>query len=354
MFRKCVLMATMLLMSSQCFSQAAGGQVKRPTEPTGYDVYFYCNIGSATLYIDGASYGTVNGTRFLKTGQHSIMLEAYGYETLTSSISVNSANTSFSYTMKVDVLQQLINKMVFVEGGTFTMGATDEQGVTGKGMSADERPTHQVTLSSFYIAKYEVTQEEWEAVMGSNPSFFIGAKRPVEGVSWNDCQEFIRKLNEKTGEHFRLPTEAEWEYAARGGNRSCGYKYSGSNEIDDVGWHVNNSDGTTHDVGQKKANELGLYDMTGNVKEWCQDIYDKYSRKAQTNPEGRHIHNIENMGGYWKRSIRGGSWGDHQWYSRVSYRRSDYPNDDLYTLGFRLAQKHIRTLKIRSKVSTSK
>ena len=169
--------------------------------------------------------------------------------------------------------------MVKVSGGTFQMGATSEQ---GSYVDSDEQPVHQVTLSDYYIGETEVTQELWQAVMGSNPSKFTGSGLlPVEKVSWDDCQTFITKLNV-----FRLPTEAEWEFAARGGNSSQGYKYSGSNNIDDVAWYTNNSNSKTHEVGTKAPNELGIYDMSGNVWEWCQDWDGSYSSSAQTNPTG--------------------------------------------------------------------
>lgn len=324
MMKQYVLMATILLMPLLCFAQAAGGQVRRPAEPTGYDVSFSCNISSATLYIDGSSYGSVSGTRFLKTGPHSITLEADGYEPLTSSIVINSANTSFSFTMKEDVQQQIINKiinnMVLVEGGTFTMG----------GKYKISKPVHQVTLSSYSIGKYEVTQEEWEAVMGYNPSNFKGAKRPVENVSWDVCQEFIRKLNTITGKKFRLPTEAEWEYAARGGNKSKKYKYAGSNTAGSIAWYNNNSNNETHNVGTKQANELGLYDMSGNVFEWCQDWYGDYSSNSQTNPKGPAD---GYLGG---RIIRGGSWNSNAVH--VSFRFiSSYLRTGNSDLGLRLA-----------------
>ena len=231
-------------------------------------------------------------------------------------------------------------KMVTVEGGSFTMGATAEQ---GSDAYSDESPTHQVTLSSFSIGQTEVTQELWQAVMGSNPSHFNGGsygtnlQRPVEKVNWGDCQEFIMKLNQMTGKNFRLPTEAEWEYAARGGNRSQGYKYSGSNNIDDVAWYWDNipsqSEGTagygTQTVATKQPNELGIYDMSGNMLEWCQDWYGNYSADAQTNPTGPA------SGSYCVR--RGGSWYSIARNCRVSNRNYGNPVNCNYALGMRLA-----------------
>jgi formylglycine-generating enzyme required for sulfatase activity len=192
-------------------------------------------------------------------------------------------NMDLTQTQKDSIIQSMMANMVYVEGGTFVMGATDELGNDAYDW---EKPTHQVTLSSFSINKYEVTQEEWQVVMGNNPSWFKGAKRPVEKVSWEECQEFILKLNAMTGRHFRLPTEAEWEYAARGGNKSHGYKYAGSNDLKSVGWYDFNCRNETHNVGSRQPNELGLYDMSGNVWEWCQDWYGSYSSDAQTNPTG--------------------------------------------------------------------
>ena len=218
--------------------------------------------------------------------------------------------------------------MVYVSGGMFTMGATSEQGSDAEN---DEKPAHNVTLSGYYIGKYEVTQELWEAVMGSNPSYFKGDNLPVERVSWNDVQEFLRKLNAMTGKRYRLPTEAEWEFAARGGNSSRGYKYSGGNSLGSVAWYYDNSGSRTHAVGTKSPNELGIYDMSGNVLEWCQDWYNSsyYGSSPRTNPQG------PNSGSY--RVNRGGSWSDFARFCRVSYRLFNTPGYRCHNLGFRLA-----------------
>ena len=218
-------------------------------------------------------------------------------------------------------------KMVRVQGGTFQMGATSEQ---GSDAYSDETPVHSVTLSDYYIGQTQVTQELWEAVMGSNPSYFKGDnQRPVENVSWNDCQEFIEKLNRLTGKNFRLPTEAEWEYAARGGNKSRGYKDSGSNNSDVVAWYGNNSGDKTHLVATKQSNELGLYDMSGNVWEWCQDWYGKYKSNSQINPTGPSTGS--------RRVLRGGSWGNRARFVRVSFRNGYAPDNRNDNSGLRLA-----------------
>ncbi|GEM_PF-2665444 len=218
-------------------------------------------------------------------------------------------------------------RMVKVKGGVFTMGATLKQ--RDKAYSV-ELPAHRVLLDDYYIGETVVPQGLWNAVMGSNPSKWKGDDLPVERVSWEDAQEFIGELNMKTGRTFRLPTEAEWEYAARGGKKSCGYKYSGSNNLDEVAWYGENSNHKTYPVKGKKSNELGLYDMSGNVWEWCQDWYGKYSGDAQSNPQGPLL-------GV-NRVIRGGSFHDiFEEDCRVSYRRDDgTPVRRDYYLGFRL------------------
>ena len=216
--------------------------------------------------------------------------------------------------------------MVIVEGGTFTMGASDDDTEA----SDIEKPAHQVTLSSYCIGQTEVTQELWQAVMGNNPSnFHSDPQRPVERVSWDDCQTFVNKLNELTGMAFRLPTEAEWEYAARGGNRSKGYKYAGSNDLNEVAWCWNNSPNDTKPVATKAPNELGIYDMSGNVWEWCQDWYGSYTSDAQTNPTGPDSGS--------KRVDRGGSWLSYVPDHRVSCRGYNSPSYTHVSIGLRLA-----------------
>ena len=218
--------------------------------------------------------------------------------------------------------------MVTVEGGTYTMGATAEQGDDG---DTDEFPTHQVTLSSFTIGETEVTQALWEAVMGSNHSRYSGdPQRPVDSVTWDECQEFITKLNEVTGLTFRLPTESEWEFAARGGNQRQGYKYAGSNNIDEVAWYEDNSDNTTHAVATKAANELGLYDMNGNVWEGCQDWYDDYHAEPQTDPTGPETGEI--------RAVRGGGFVNSALFCRLTIRGGLGPSSTLVYFGLRLAR----------------
>ena len=219
-------------------------------------------------------------------------------------------------------------EMVFVEPGTFTMGCTNEQGDDCFG----DLPVHQVTLTKgYYIGKYEVTQAQWVAVMGNNPSYFKGDNLPVEQVNWYDIQDFITRLNGLTEKNYRLPTEAEWEYACRGGVQSVHHKYSGSNNIDDVAWYWDGEtyEGQTHPVGTKLPNELGIYNMSGNVWEWCNDWYGAYSDEAQTDPQGP----VKGGDRIW----RGGSWSSVAASCRVSFREHASQSNRLHHLGFRIA-----------------
>ncbi|WP_254047794.1 formylglycine-generating enzyme family protein [Prevotella sp. P5-92] len=232
--------------------------------------------------------------------------------------------------------------MIKVEGGSFFMGATKKQ----RNSDDDEKPAHQVTLSTYYIGETEVTQTLWTAIMGNNPSNFKGDNLPVETISWNDCQKFIDKLNNLTGRYFRLPTEAEWEYASYGGNKGNGTQYSGSNNIDEVAWYWQNcgdkylsgdwdwnkiekNNCKPHPVKTKKANELGIYDMSGNVWEWCQDWYGSYESNAQTNPTGPDSGT--------RRVTRGGSWNNYARGCRSAVRYSNSPEGRDDYLGLRLA-----------------
>ena len=286
---------------------------------------------SATVLVDNKMVKGTNGVArtTLPVGQHSFVVACDGYESEEGTVKLKASapsNIQITLTKEAMATQQSIVSqpivaqqpvvqapivhsdnitipvkdgvsidMVRVEAGTFTMGATAEM----KDPFEDEKPTHLVTLTNdYYIGKYEVTQALWKAVMGNNPSYFKGDNLPVEKVSWDDCQEFISKLNRITGKTFRLPTEAEWEYAARGGNKSRGYQYSGSNNPSNVAWYDDNSGDKTHAVGTKQPNELGIYDMSGNAREWCQDWCGAYSSSSQVNPTGA------NSGSY--RVFRGG------------------------------------------------
>ena len=303
------------------------------------------------VYVDGVKVGqsprVFNG---VLVGNHNVEIRKPGYATsrqtvtisegqtasisgsLTSSTSSSTANTLSSSgsslsgnALTISVKNGINIEMVKVEAGSFNMGATPEM----ENPWEDEKPVHRVTLTNdYYIGKYEVTQALWQAVMGSNPSNFKGDALPVEQVSWNDCQDFISKLNAMTGKRFRLPTEAEWEYAARGGKKSRGYQYSGSNTLGDVAWYSDNSGKKTHDVGTKQPNELGIYDMTGNVWEWCQDWYGSYSSSPQTNPTGA-VRGSDRVN-------RGGSWVNSARDCRSSCRGSYAPDDRYIGLGLRL------------------
>ena len=303
---------------------------------TGKEISISTDQSGDNIYVDGNYVGVSPMSLNLSYGSHEIKAERNG-KTVSKNIEVSQVEThgrvssidkcelTFFGNQTITV-NGVYFTMIAVEGGTFQMGATSEQ---GSDAWDSEKPVHSVTLSDYYIGETEVTQKLWKAVMGENPSYFKGNNKPVERVSWNDCQEFIKKLNQLTGKNFRLPTEAEWEYAARGGNKSLDYKYSGSDIVGVVAWYDGNSGSRTHYVKTKQANELGIYDMSGNVYEWCQDWYGSYSSSSQTNPTG------PSSGSY--RVYRGGSWAYYDARGcRVSNRYSYLPDDSSSYLGLRL------------------
>lgn len=243
----------------------------------------------------------------------------------------------FKSDVKTETIEGITFKMIYVQGVTFTMGATSEQ---GNDANDKEKPAHKVMLSDYYIGEFEVTQELWEKVMGTTveqqrdkmdkgkPLNGKGADYPMYYVSWNEAVAFCTKLSEMTGKKYVLPTEAQWEFAARGGVKSAGYKYSGNNEVGKVAWHSGNSDRVLHPVGQKEPNELGIYDMSGSVGEWCQDGYGSYSNLSQTNPKGSANASY--------RVLRGGDYSGSERNCRVSYRGSLHPENRSNSYGFRV------------------
>ena len=323
------------------------GNVILPLLKEDYETWVYLTHGSRQMQVTAknylplmikfADYGVEsvekNRTYVLVLNQMGMSSNPADVSTTVSTVSVSPvqvpavpSNTISDDVITIPVKDGICIEMVKVEAGTFMMGATSEM----KDSYGWEKPVHQVTLTNdYYMGKYEVTQALWQAVMGSNPSEYKGDNLPVETVSWNDCQKFISKLNSLTGRMFRLPTEAEWEYAARGGKESRGYQYSGSSNISDVAWYDENSGSKTHPVGTKQANELGIYDMTGNVWEWCSDWYSSYSSSSQTNPTGSDSGSA--------RVSRGGGWNCNASYCRLSVRFYYTPDFRLDILGLRLA-----------------
>ena len=299
--------------------------------PAGRSVQFTSEKPGMQIIVDGKKLGTTPLTAVVGIGHHSVsamrggdIMDVRDLDITSAGVPLTMAFRDFgNQTFTVNGVQFT---MVAVEGGTFTMGATSEQGSDAWN---DEKPAHQVTLSDYYIGQTEVTQALWKAVMGSNPSDHRGDNLPVEQVSWDDCQVFIQKLNQLTGKQFRLPTEAEWEYAARGGRKSRGYKYAGGNNIGSVAWCDGNSKYETHPVGTKQANELGIYDMSGNVWEWCSDWYGGYQSSSQSDPQG------PSSGSY--RVFRSGNYVDGAGRCRVSYRGRNTPDDRYSALGLRLS-----------------
>lgn len=330
---------------------------------TGREISISTDGTGDKIYVDGNYIGTSPLTSTLSFGNHEVKAVRDSKESKkTITVAQSGGDTSVKLTFssnKTFTVNGVTFEMVAVKGGTFTMGSTDQYA------NSDEKITHQVTVSDFMIGKFEVTQKLWKAVMGNNPSYFKGDNLPVEQVSWNDVQEFIRKLNQMTGQNFRLPTEAEWEYAARGGTNTslyngeninikgannspnldklawyignCGQNYTASAGCDvskgyDIsGWNekqYNDSKGGTHPVGLKQPNAYGLYDMLGNVWEWCQDWYGDYSSGSQTNPQGPSSGS--------RRVSRGGSWGSSAKGCRVSRRYDSSTGRRGSDFGFRL------------------
>ena len=314
----------------------AEGETKTisPTLSSGRAITITCATAGSRIYVDGQDMGAAPFEGTLSYGSHSVYAVDGTKKTAVKTVNVTEgtgamADVSLSF-FNPERFEVKVNgvtfEMVYVPGGTFTMGATAEQGYEAWD---EEKPTHSVTLSGYYIGKYEVTQAQWKAIMGNNPSRFKGDNLPVECVSWYACQEFIRKLNQLTGKKFSLPTEAQWEYAARGG-KSGGTKYSGSNNIGNVAWYEDNSGDKTHPVGEKSPNDLGIYDMSGNVWEWCQDWYDSnyYENSPTSNPTG------PDSGSF--RVWRGGGWSYNARYCRVSFRNGYTPDYRVNYLGLRL------------------
>ena len=298
--------------------------------PAGRSVQFTSEKPGMQIIVDGKKLGTTPLTAVVGIGHHSVsamrggdIIDVRDLDITSAGAPLTMAFRDFNHTFTVNGVQFT---MVEVGGGTFTMGATSEQ---GSDAWDEEKPAHKVTLSDYYIGQTEVTQALWKAVMGSNPSDSKGDNLPVEQVSWDDCQVFIQNLNQLTGKQFRLPTEAEWEYAARGGRKSRGYKYAGGNNIDSVAWCNGNSGNETHPVATKQANELGIYDMSGNVLEWCSDWCGDYTSSSQSDPQG------SSSGSF--RVIRGGCYYNFARNCRVSYRISNTLDYRCGYLGLRLS-----------------
>ena len=313
----------------------------------------------ANIWIDNQLKGTTPMVfNQILVGEHQLRIAKNGYSVNKQIITINQGeDASVSYdlmkiaggknvnasladgiangNMHVFTVAGVTFAMAKVNGGTFIMGATEEQ---EDDMNNDEIPIHQVSISDFYMGQTEVTQELWMAVMGNNPSAFSSnLSNPVENVSWEDCQLFIKKLNNLTGQTFRLPTEAEWEYAARGGRDTINYKFSGDSIASNVAWSAENSGASTHLVAMKAPNQLELYDMSGNVCEWCQDWYSEYDMSKQNNPHGPE------SGAY--KVYRGGSWYFDARYARVAQRNYHTTTFSNYNIGFRLALSHIEDEK---------
>ena len=353
--KKSVLLDKKVNVTKEYYPEVQTGIVMVNVIPVGAEIL---------LNGDGGEYYTATGRqtfRDVPVGTYELTVKADDYKTHTETFKVTSDKTVRKQ-IPLEEGSDVPDNMVFVQGGTFQMGSTNGD--------SDEKPVHTVTVSDFYIGKYEVTQKEWKDIMGNNPSSFKGDNLPVEKVIWYDAVEFCNKKSEKEGlqkcysgkkkkikcnfnaNGYRLPTEAEWEYAARGGNKSNGYKYAGGNKIKDVAWYDNNSGSKTNTVGTKQPNELGIYDMSGNVWEWCNDWYDGnyYSNSPKNNPQGPTTGSYRVLrGGGWSsnasscRSVPGttlsglgGGWSSNASSCRVANRDYGGPDDRYDSLGFRL------------------
>ena len=318
---------------------SASQQQAAEEAPTSQFVIFQVSPANATIELNGEILPVHNGsaTKMMPFGSYDYRVQAPDYMPQAGKVVVDDPKQPHvvSALLKREGEDRLVTvgsvtfTMIPVKGGTFQMGATKEQ--TGEARK-DEKPVHTVTLDNFQIGETEVSQALWREVMGSNPSTYKGNDLPVTNVTWEDCQEFIKKLNERTGKQFRLPTEAEWEFAARGGTASKGYMFSGSDEVRSVAWHNRDSNRDRHNgpysIKSKDPNELGIYDMSGNVNEWCQDWFGDYTADPQTNPQGpatgkEHVY-------------RGGSWWYYGMSCRVS-RRNSGVKDVRGVIGLRLA-----------------
>jgi formylglycine-generating enzyme required for sulfatase activity len=318
---------------------SASQQQAAEEAPTSQFVIFQVSPANATIELNGEILPVHNGsaTKMMPFGSYDYRVQAPDYMPQAGKVVVDDPKQPHvvSALLKREGEDRLVTvgsvtfTMIPVKGGTFQMGATKEQ--TGEARK-DEKPVHTVTLDNFQIGETEVSQALWREVMGSNPSTYKGNDLPVTNITWEDCQEFIKKLNERTGKQFRLPTEAEWEFAARGGTASKGYMFSGSDEVRSVAWHNRDSNRDRHNgpyaIKSKDPNELGIYDMSGNVNEWCQDWFGDYTADPQTNPQGpatgkEHVY-------------RGGSWWYYGMSCRVS-RRNSGVKDVRGVIGLRLA-----------------
>ncbi len=318
---------------------SASQQQAAEETPTSQFVIFQVSPANATIELNGEILPVHNGsaTKMMPFGSYDYRVQAPDYMPQAGKVVVDDPQQPHvvSALLKREGEDRLVTvgsvtfTMIPVKGGTFQMGATKEQ--TGEARK-DEKPVHTVTLDNFQIGETEVSQALWREVMGSNPSTYKGNDLPVTNITWEDCQEFIKKLNERTGKQFRLPTEAEWEFAARGGTASKGYMFSGSDEVRSVAWHNRDSNRDRHNgpyaIKSKDPNELGIYDMSGNVNEWCQDWFGDYTADPQTNPQGpatgkEHVY-------------RGGSWWYYGMSCRVS-RRNSGVKDVRGVIGLRLA-----------------